>query len=251
MSPEEAVDAGAMALFGEKYGDEVRVVSMGGSGDDNKEYSVELCGGTHVRAAGDIGLFKIISEGAVASGVRRIEALTGAAAIDYVNAQERTLREAASVLKAAPGDVVARVSALSDERKRLEKELADLRRQMATGGGGGESGPEIKHINGVAFAGRSVDGIPAKDLKGMIDELKSKGSGVYAMVSTNDGKAAIVVGVTDDLVARFSAVDLVQAGVAELGGKGGGGRPDMAQGGGPDASAAAAALKAIEAAIAG
>ncbi len=259
MSPEEAVDAGAMALFGEKYGDEVRVVSMGGFGGgpdgDKQNYSVELCGGTHVRAAGDIGLFKIISEGAVASGVRRIEALTGAAAIDYVNAQERTLREAASVLKAAPGDVVARVSALSDERKRLEKELAEVRRQMAMGGGGGdgggESGPEIKDINGVAFAGRSVDGIPAKDLKGMIDDLKSKGSGVYAMVSTNDGKAAIVVGVTDDLVERFSAVDLVQAGVAELGGKGGGGRPDMAQGGGPNAGAATAALNAIEAVIAG
>ena len=257
MSPDEAVEAGAMALFGEKYGDEVRVVSMGGSGgglkDDSREsYSVELCGGTHVRRAGDIGLFKIIGESAVAAGVRRIEALTGAAALDHVNAQERALREAAGVLKAAPGDVVARVGALSEERKRLEKELAEAKRQLATGGGaGGNAGAEIKDINGVAFAGRSVDGIPAKDLKGMIDELKAKGSGVYAMVSTNDGKAAIVVGVTDDLLERFSAVDLVQAGVAELGGKGGGGRPDMAQGGGPDAGAAEAALKAIESVLAG
>jgi alanyl-tRNA synthetase len=248
MSPDDAVEAGAMALFGEKYGDEVRVVSMGGSGGDKHDYSVELCGGTHVRRAGDIGLFKIVGESAVAAGVRRIEALTGAAALKYVNAQEMALRAAADILKAAPGDVAARVAALSGDRKRLEKELAEARRQLATGGGGG---PEVKNINGVAFAGRSVDGIPAKELKSMIDDMKAKGSGVYAMVSTNDGKAAIVVGVTDDLIERFNAVELVRAGVAELGGKGGGGRADMAQGGGPDASAAEAALTAIEGVLAG
>jgi len=252
MSPDEAVEAGAMALFGEKYGDEVRVVSMGGTDAATKqEYSVELCGGTHVRRAGDIGLFKIVSESAVASGVRRIEALTGAAAVTYVNDQEHMLREAASVLKAAPADVVGRVKSLTEDRKRLEKELAEAKRQLATGGGGSSASPEIKDINGVAYAGQHVEGIPAKELKGMVDDLKSKGSGVYAMVATNDGKASIVVGVTDDLVERFSAVDLVKAGVEVLGGKGGGGRPDMAQGGGPDGAAAEAALTTIEGVLAG
>ena len=246
MSPEEAVEAGAMALFGEKYGDEVRVVSMGG-GDDAR-FSVELCGGTHVNRTGDIGYFKIVSESAVAAGVRRIEALTGAAAIENANSYEQMIREAAATLKAAPAEVAARVAALSDERKKLEKELAEVRRQMAMGGGGGQ-GPEIKDINGVAFAGRVLEGVPAKDLKGMIDELKGQQSGVYAMVSTNEGKAAIVVGVNEDLLERFSAVDLVKIGVEKLGGKGGGGRPDMAQGGGPDAASADAAIAAIEAAI--
>mgnify|MGYP003977883747 FL=1 len=246
MSPEEALEAGAMALFGEKYGDEVRVVSMGG-GDDAR-FSVELCGGTHVNRTGDIGYFKIVSESAVAAGVRRIEALTGAAAIENANSYEQMIREAAATLKAAPAEVAARVAALSDERKKLEKELAEVRRQMAMGGGGGQ-GPEIKDINGVAFAGRVLEGVPAKDLKGMIDELKGQQSGVYAMVSTNEGKAAIVVGVNEDLLERFSAVDLVKIGVEKLGGKGGGGRPDMAQGGGPDAASADAAIAAIEAAI--
>jgi alanyl-tRNA synthetase len=246
MSPEEAVEAGAMALFGEKYGDEVRVVSMGG-GDDAR-FSVELCGGTHVNRTGDIGYFKIVNESAVAAGVRRIEALTGAAAIENANSYEQMIREAAATLKAAPAEVAARVAALSDERKKLEKELAEVRRQMAMGGGGGQ-GPEIKDINGVAFAGRVLEGVPAKDLKGMIDELKGQQSGVYAMVSTNEGKAAIVVGVNENLLDRFSAVDLVKIGVEKLGGKGGGGRPDMAQGGGPDAASAEAAITAIEAAI--
>ncbi len=250
MSPDEAVEAGAMALFGEKYGDEVRVVSMGG--EEETRYSVELCGGTHVRRTGDIGFFKIISESAVAAGVRRIEALTGAAAISYVNEQERALREAAEVLKAAPADVAARVTALTEERRRLEKELSEVRRQLATGGGGGAaSGPEVKDIGGVGFVGQSLDGIPAKELKSMVDDLKAKGPGIYALVAANDGKASIVVGVTDDLTARFSAVDLVRVGVEKLGGKGGGGRPDMAQGGGPDAAAAGDALAAIEGVLAG
>ncbi len=250
MSPDEAVEAGAMALFGEKYGDEVRVVSMGG--EEETRYSVELCGGTHVRRTGDIGFFKIISESAVAAGVRRIEALTGAAAISYVNEQERALRQAADVLKAAPADVAARVAALSEERRRLEKELSEARRQIATGGGGGAaSGPEVKDIGGVGFIGQSLDGIPAKELKSMVDDLKAKGPGIYALVAANDGKASIVVGVTDDLTTRFSAVDLVRVGVEKLGGKGGGGRPDMAQGGGPDAAAAGDALAAIEGVLAG
>ena len=248
MSPEEAVEAGAMALFGEKYGDEVRVVSMGG--DDDARFSVELCGGTHVNRTGDIGYFKIVSESAVAAGVRRIEALTGAAAIENANSYERMMRETAATLKAAPAEVAARVAALSEERKKLEKELIDVRRQMAMGGGGGAQGPQIKDINGVAFAGRVLEGVPAKDLKGMIDELKGQQSGVYVMVSVNDGKAAIVVGVNEDLLERFSAVDLVKIGVEKLGGKGGGGRPDMAQGGGPDGSAADDAVAAIEAALA-
>jgi alanyl-tRNA synthetase len=247
MSPDEAVEAGAMALFGEKYGDEVRVVSMGG--EDDSRFSVELCGGTHVNRTGDIGLFKIVSESAVAAGVRRIEALTGAAAIEYASSYERMMRETASTLKAAPAEVAARVSSLVEERKRLEKELIEVRRQMAMGGGADNKGPEIKDINGIAFAGRVLEGVPAKDLKGMIDEMKGQSSGVYVMVSTNDGKAAIVVGVNDDLVERFSAVDLVKIGVEKLGGKGGGGRPDMAQGGGPDGNAADQAIAAIEAAI--
>ncbi len=250
MSPDEAVEAGAMALFGEKYGDEVRVVAMGG--EDDSRYSTELCGGTHVRRTGDIGFFKIISESAVAAGVRRIEALTGAAAIDYVNEQERALREAADVLKAAPTDVAARVAALTEERRRLEKELSDVRRQLATGGGGGASaGPEVKEIGGVGFVGQSLDGVPAKELKSMVDDLKAKGPGIYALVAANEGKASIVVGVTDDLTERFSAVDLVRVGVEKLGGKGGGGRPDMAQGGGPDADSASDALAAIESVLAG
>jgi alanyl-tRNA synthetase len=248
MSPEEAIEAGAMALFGEKYGDEVRVVSMGG--DDDAKFSVELCGGTHVNRTGDIGYFKIVSESAVAAGVRRIEALTGAAAIENANSYERMVREAAATLKAAPAEVAARVASLSEERKKLEKELIEVRRQMAMGGGGGAQGPQIKDINGVAFAGRVLEGVPAKDLKGMIDELKGQQSGVYVMVSLNEGKAAIVVGVNEDLLDRFSAVELVKIGVEKLDGKGGGGRPDMAQGGGPDGSAADAAVAAIEAAIA-
>ncbi len=256
MTPTEAVANGAMALFGEKYGDEVRVVSMGlalGARDqddfEDKHFSTELCGGTHVRRTGDIGYFRILSEAGVAAGVRRIEALTGAAAAEYAAEQERTLREAAAVLKASPAELPARVTSLLDERKRLEREISDLRKKLATGGGAA-GGPAIKDVNGVRFSGRNVEGAQPGELKAMVDELKKNGSGVYAIVGVTEGKASLVVGVTPDLVARFNAVDLVKTGVAALGGKGGGGRPDMAQGGGPEGAQAEAALAAVEQAIA-
>jgi alanyl-tRNA synthetase len=252
MGPDEAVEQGAMALFGEKYGDEVRVVSMGTSEKTDDFYSTELCGGTHVGRTGDIGAFKIIAEAAVAAGVRRIEALTGQGASDYAWDQENLARRAAAVLKSAPGDLVDRVGALMDERKRLDRELAEARKQLAMGGSsGGATGADsqIKEISGVRFDGRVVDGVSPKDLKGMVDELKQSGPGIYALVAASDGKASLVVGVTDDLTDKFSAVDLVRAGVEALGGKGGGGRPNMAQGGGPNANAGDAALAALEAAI--
>ncbi len=254
MDPEAAIAAGAMALFGEKYGDEVRVVSMGRpDGDSAKPFSVELCGGTHVRRTGDIGLLKIISEGAVSSGIRRIEAVTGAAALAYVDTQERLVSEAAGLLRVAPAELPARVSALMEDRKRLERELADVRRKLATGGGAGAAaGPEIKEIGGTRFIGRVFEDMPAKDLKGMADEMKVQvGSGVVALISVTEGKASLVVGVTDDLKGVKDAVALVRAGAAVVGGKGGGGRPDMAQAGGPDGDKAADALAAIEAALAG
>ena len=253
MSPDEAKAAGAMALFGEKYGDEVRVVSMGGPhGEIDRDYSVELCGGTHVRRTGDIGLFKIVAEGAVAAGVRRIEALTGTGAKAWLSERDHLLTEAASALKVRPEEVPARVASLVEERKKMERELAELRRQLAMGGGAkADGGGEAKDIAGVKFAARVVDGLPAKDLKPMADELKKQvGSGVVVLIASNEGKASIVVGVTDDLTAKLSAVDLVRVGAEALGGKGGGGRPDMAQAGGPDASLAPSAVEAIEKAIA-
>ncbi len=258
MSPDQAVEHGALALFGEKYGDEVRVVSMGESvaGEDAaKPYSTELCGGTHVRRTGDIGLFKIVGESAVAAGVRRIEALTGEAALDYVEAREKIVDDAAGVLRAQPEEIVVRLSALLDERKRLERELAEARRRAALGGalggGGAAAEPQARQIAGIAYLARALGDVPAKELKGMADEWKQKlGSGVVALAASAEGKASIVVAVSDDLVSRVSAVDLVRAGAAALGGKGGGGRPDMAQAGGPDAGKLDAALGAIEAALA-
>ena len=245
MDPEAAIEAGALALFGEKYGDEVRVLSMGE--DEDGAFSTELCGGTHVGRTGDIQVFKIVAEGAVAAGVRRIEALTGAAVHTYFNAQEAALAETAALLKSAPADVPARVAALIGERRKLERELAEARRRMATGGG--DAG-EVKDVGGVKFTPRLLDGVPAKDLKGLADDLKRQvGSGVAALVSVNEGKASLVVGVTDDLTDRISAIDLVRAGSAAVGGKGGGGRPDMAQAGGPEGAHAQAALEAIEAAL--
>jgi alanyl-tRNA synthetase len=245
MPIDEAMQSGAMALFGEKYDDEVRVVSMG-SQDGNKQYSVELCGGTHVRRTGDIGLFKIVSESAVSAGVRRVEALTGKNALRYLEEQENRLVETASLLKSSPAEVKDRVQSLMAERKKLEQEVANLRRQLATGGGAG-SNDDVKEINGVKYIGKVLEDFPAKDLKGMADELKKKiGSGVVALVSTQDGKASIVVGVTDDLTEKFSAVDLVRVGAEALGGKGGGGRPDMAQAGGSAPEAANDAVNAIE-----
>ncbi|AXO15787.1 alanine--tRNA ligase [Thalassospira indica] len=252
MTPDEAIELGAMALFGEKYGDEVRVVSMGLPVANEHAYSLELCGGTHVKRTGDIGMFKIVSEGAVSSGVRRIEALTGADAAKYMSARENVLTTVAADLKAVPEDVPARVKALQEERRRLEREVSDLRKKLATAGSGAASGGDaFKEVNGVKMALRSLDGIPAKELKGMVDELRDQmGSGIVALVSGDGGKASIVVGLTADLTDKYSAVDLVRIGVEKLGGKGGGGRPDMAQGGGSDPSQADAALAAIEAHIA-
>ncbi|KXJ53464.1 MAG: alanine--tRNA ligase [Thalassospira sp. Nap_22] len=253
MTPDEAIELGAMALFGEKYGDEVRVVSMGLPVANEHAYSLELCGGTHVKRTGDIGMFKIVSEGAVSSGVRRIEALTGADAARYMSARENVLTTVAADLKAVPEDVPARVKALQEERRRLEREVSDLRKKLATAGSGAASGSDaFKEVNGVKMALRSLDGIPAKELKGMVDELRDQmGSGIVALVSGDGGKASIVVGLTADLTDKYSAVDLVRIGVEKLGGKGGGGRPDMAQGGGSDPAQADAALAAIEAHIAG
>ncbi|WP_298378371.1 alanine--tRNA ligase [Azospirillum sp.] len=257
MSPDEARADGAMALFGEKYGDEVRVVSMGGAhGAADRAYSIELCGGTHVRRTGDIGVFKIVSEGAVAAGVRRIEALTGAGAKAWLTERDHWLTEAASTLKVKPDEVPARVAVLVDERRKMERELTDLRRQVALSGsaGGGAKADgaagEAKDVAGVKLAARVIDGLPAKDLKPMADALKAQiGSGVVVLIAGNEGKASIVIGVTDDLTGGLSAVDLVRVAAEALGGKGGGGRPDMAQAGGPDVALAPAAIAAIEQAI--
>jgi alanyl-tRNA synthetase len=249
MTPEKAVAEGAMALFGEKYGEEVRVLSMGS--DDGKTYSVELCGGTHVRRLGDIGLMKIVGESAVAAGVRRIEALTGAGALAYLNEQHRLVREAASAMRAAPAELPERIAQLLDERKKLERELGDARRQLAMGGGsGGAAAPEAVDIGGVKVMARIVEGVEPKDLRSLVDQAKQQiTSGVVALATTSDGKAAMAVGVTEDLAKRFNAVELLKRGVEAVGGKGGGGRPDMAQGGGPEGTKLQAALDAITAAI--
>ncbi|MBB3693145.1 alanine--tRNA ligase [Sphingomonas sp. BK580] len=251
MTPDDAIAMGAMALFGEKYGDEVRVVSMGREAD-GATYSIELCGGTHVGALGDIGLLKIVGESAVSSGVRRVEALTGEAARAYLSARDETLRAVAASLRTTPDEVPARVTALLDERRRLERELAEAKKALALGGGAGgaPSGPE--RVGDVAFVGQVLDGFDAKGLRGAVDEAKQRvGSGVAAVIAVNDGRASVAVGVTEDLVGRFNAVDLLRRAVAALGGQGGGGRPDMAQGGGPDGSQAAEALAAIRAALEG
>jgi alanyl-tRNA synthetase len=250
MTPDQAIEQGAMALFGEKYGDEVRVVSMGEDVHDDHAhpFSVELCGGTHVRRTGDIGYFKIVGESAVASGVRRIEAVTGPAAEEYVDREEGLLQEAANALRTSAAELPARLAALLEERKKLERELSEARRAAATGGG---TPSAAKEINGVKFAGRALDGVPAKELKSLADDLKREiGSGVVALVASAEGKASIVVGVTEDLTKRFSAVDLVRVGSEAVGGKGGGGRPDMAQAGGPDGGRINDALAAIEKAVA-
>ena len=233
MTPDEAIAAGAMALFGEKYGEEVRVLSMGGDAtvEGGEKYSVELCGGTHARRTGDIGLFKIVGEGAVSSGVRRIEALAGAAAEAYVRHQADLLIEAAATLKTRPEDLPARLAALVDGQRRIERELSDARKALALAGSDAGAGnapaDEMRDIGGVKMIGRVLNGVPGKDLKGMADEFKKKlGSGVVALIGIEDGKASAVVGVTDELSRSLSAVELVKAGVAALGGKGGGGRPD-------------------------
>ncbi|HEX3422758.1 MAG TPA: alanine--tRNA ligase [Sphingomicrobium sp.] len=249
MSQDDAISAGAMALFGEKYGDEVRVLSMGRLSDD--DYSVELCGGTHVRSLGDIQLFEIISESAVSSGIRRIEALTGEAARKWLSDRDGKLREAAATLKAAPDEVPARIAALVEERRRLERELSDAKKQLAMGGGmDGSEGPAPEDVNGHKFLGQVVEGLDPKDLRSTVDEMKKRlGSGIAALVALKDGRASVAVGVTDDLAGKANAVDLVKAAVAILGGQGGGGRADMAQGGGPDGSKAREALDAVRTAL--
>jgi len=254
MALDDARQSGARALFGEKYGDEVRVVAMGESGGNTMGWSVELCGGTHVRRTGDIGLISVASDSGVAAGVRRLEALTGNAARASANNFVRLAKATASELRVPVEDVPNRLASLLDERKRLERELSDAKKKLAMGGGGKADGADgIRNIGDVKLMARAVEGIDLKDLRSLADEgKKTVGSGIVAIVGvTGDGKAGIVVGVTDDLVKRFNAVDLVKKGAEVLGGKGGGGRPDMAQAGGPDGSKADAALAAIEAALGG
>jgi len=256
MSVDDAIAEGAMALFGEKYGDEVRVVSMGTAIDGpkaGKPYSIELCGGTHARSTGDIGLVRVLGESAVGAGVRRVEAVTGQAARAYLVEQDDRIKALAGALKVQPSEVVSRVESLFEERRRLEKELAEAKRRLAMGGGEGGSAGDVREIAGIKYLGKALAGIDAKDLKGLADEGKtSLGSGVVTLVGVSeDGKASAVVAVTADLTDRFSAVDLVRIAAAALGGKGGGGRPDMAQAGGPDGSKANDALEAVAAALAG
>ncbi len=239
MTPDAAVLEGAMALFGEKYGEEVRVVAMGGTDDAKSAWSVELCGGTHVRRTGDIGLFRIVSEGAVSAGVRRVEAVVGEAALAVIAENDRRLAEVGEALKSAPAEIPSRVLALVEDRRRLERQVADLQKKLATGGGTAAS----EMVNGTKLAARNVGEVSPRDLKGIAEALlKQQEGGVVAVVSTAEGKVSIVIAVGADVVDRFSAVDLVRGASVAIGGKGGGGRADMAQAGGPDAGAAEAAL---------
>jgi len=250
MGLEEARESGARALFGEKYGDEVRVVSMGTTDGANgpRPYSVELCGGTHVARTGDIGLVTIIGESAVAAGVRRIEARTREEARKRLTKDSRAFADLAALLRAPVGEAAERLEALIEDKKRLERELNDARRKLAMGGGASGGADAVREVGGVKFYARQVAGVEMKDLKSLADEAKqSVGSGVAAIVAASeDGKASLVVAVTSDLTARFNAVDLARLGAAALGGKGGGGRPDMAQAGGPNGAEAAEALAAVE-----
>jgi len=248
MATSQAIESGAVAMFGEKYGDEVRVLAMGSDLESGAQpYSVELCGGTHARRLGDIGLFTILSESAVAAGVRRIEALTSEGARRYLEAQREAAQAAAAVLKTGPAELPARITALVEERRKLERELADAKKALALGGGAKSEAAPHKEIAGVKTVLRAVENVSPKDLKSLADDAKARlGSGVVAFVTVADGKASLVVGVTPDLTERISAVDLVRAGAEALGGKGGGGRPDMAQAGGPDTGKTFEALAAIE-----
>jgi alanyl-tRNA synthetase len=250
MGVDDARALGARALFGEKYGDEVRVVSMGaieGGDNSSRPYSIELCGGTHVSRTGDIGLISVIGESAVAAGVRRVEALTRATARKRLNDEAAALAAIADTLRAPQAEAVERVGALIDERRKLERDLAEARKKLAMGGGAAKGADPVRSVAGVRLLARRIEGVDMKDLKSLADEAKrSLGSGVAAIVGVApDGKASVVVGVTDDLTARFSAVDLVRVASGALGGKGGGGRPDLAQAGGPDGASAEAALDAI------
>ncbi|WP_407493104.1 alanine--tRNA ligase [Pseudooceanicola sp. MF1-13] len=257
MTPDDARALGAQALFGEKYGDEVRVVSMGrkntGKGTDGNTYSLELCGGTHVTRTGDIGAFALTSETASSAGVRRIEALTGQAALAELRGRDLALTQIEGMLKAVGSEAVTRVKALMDERRALQNEVAQLRRDLAMSGGSGQGGgAEAKEINGVKFLAQALTGVSGKDLPALIDQFKDQiGSGAVLLIADTGGKAAVAAGVTADMTDKISAVDLVRAAVPELGGKGGGGRPDMAQGGGADASKAEAAIKAAEVVLEG
>ncbi|MCI4660747.1 MAG: alanine--tRNA ligase [Neomegalonema sp.] len=260
MTPEEAQEKGARALFGEKYGDEVRVVTMGvrpegEEGPAGRVYSMELCGGTHVKRLGEIGVLAVIGESASSAGVRRVEALTGAPALAYLAEQDETVRQLAAQLKTSPDQLVERVAALSDERRKLDNEVAELRRQLAMAGGAqGDSGPsaDLREIGGIPFLVQNLSGVSGKDLRSLIDAHKEKiGSGAILLVADTGGKAAIAAGVTKDLVERVSAVELVKAAANAMGGKGGGGRADMAQAGGSDPSKAAEAIAAVEAVLAG
>jgi alanyl-tRNA synthetase len=255
MAVDDAIASGARALFGEKYGDEVRVVAMGEGAGNALGWSVELCGGTHVRRTGDIGLISLVGEAGVASGVRRIEALTGRYARKHANDTMALAKTAAAELRTSIEDVPARITALMEERKKLERDLSDARKKLAMGGGASANGAGagVREVGDVKLLARAVEGVETKDLKSLVDDGKKQiGSGVVAIVGvTEDGKAGIVVGVTPDLTSRFNAVELVRKGSEALGGKGGGGRPDMAQAGGPDGAKANAALSAIEQAMAG
>lgn len=250
MTPDAAVQIGAMALFGEKYGEEVRVVSMGHDPNATERfgvYSLELCGGTHVKRTGDIGLFRIVAEGAVAAGIRRVEAVTGEAALKVIEERDRQLNEAASVLKARPGELAERIANLLEERKKLEREVSDLRKKLATGG----AAAEVETIAGLRVALRELGEMPPKDLKGVVEAILQSGTAdVVGVVATAEGKASVFVGIGEAAKGKTDAVTLVRAASAAIGGKGGGGKPDMAQAGGPDAAKAAEALGAIRAALA-
>jgi alanyl-tRNA synthetase len=253
MAVDDAIASGARALFGEKYGDEVRVVSMGEGSGNTLGWSVELCGGTHVKRTGDIGLISVLSDSGVAAGVRRIEALTGRAARKAANADRKILRDVSTSFHATPVELLLRAPQMIDERKKLERELAQAQQKLALSGGGASGQPDFVLVNGTKLMVIELKGHDPKALKGLADEAKLKiKSGVVAVANTApEGAATLVVGVTPDLTDRFNAIDLVRKGVAVLGGKGGGGKPDMAQGGGPDGANADAALKAIEAALGG
>ncbi|MBT6133823.1 MAG: alanine--tRNA ligase, partial [Kordiimonadaceae bacterium] len=245
MTPKEAIDAGAMALFGEKYGDEVRVVAMGET-EGGADYSVELCGGIHVKRTGDIGYFKIVSEGAVSSGVRRLEVLTGKAACTYSTDQENYLFAAATIIKTPVSELSNRLNTLILERRAMEKELSELQKKIALGGNI-SSDKKVEDLNGIKFVGKVLNGIPAKELRSLADEAKMRiGSGVISFITVNDGKVAILTAVTEDLIKSVSAVDLARVGSIAVGGKGGGGRADMAQAGGPNGMEADKALEAIK-----
>jgi len=248
MTPETAVAEGAMALFGEKYGDEVRVVSMGSLDAVGQAFSVELCGGTHVRRTGDIGLFRVVSEGAVSAGVRRIEAVVGSAALAAVAEVDRRMSDIAGVLRASPAEIADRVGQLVEDRRKLERQVAELQRKLATG----TATAAVETVEGIAFAARDLGDIPPRDLKGVAEAIGTGlGSGIVAVVSKADGKASLVVRISSDLLPRFNAIELARAASAAMGGSGGGGRPDLAQAGGPNADATPAAFDAIRASLAG